>query len=185
MKTSITRIMQLPSYPMPRLSSVCFQWQACPPLHAPRSPSVGRGAPFPLGFTTTPASATFSSPVLPPCSTGPRFSSFVGSIRSGVASFLSPVIRSFSASLSVSRFLSHVSPESERTPNHALQRTPGYGVQLPSAALVRPAQSRAVLPAMKPGTARAFALRRRAHSRAPGPESLSLGSLGDLPHAHL
>ena len=31
---------------------------------------------------------------------------------------------------------------------------------------------------MKPGTARAFASRRRAHSRAPGPESLSLGSLG-------
>src|SRR5437867_13077970 len=61
---------------------------------------------------------------------------------------------------------------------HALQRTPGFGVQLPSAALIRPAQSRAVLPAMKPGTARAFALRRRAHSRAPGPESLSLGSLG-------
>jgi hypothetical protein len=59
-------------------------------------------------------------------------------------------------------------------PNQALQRTPGFGVQLPSAALVRPAQSRAVLPAMKPGTARAFALRRRAHSRAPGPESLSL-----------
>src|SRR5467141_370860 len=62
-------------------------------------------------------------------------------------------------------------------PNHALQRTPGFGVQLPGAALIRPAQSRAVLPAMKPGTARAFALRRRAHSRAPGPESLSLGSL--------
>jgi len=66
-----------------------------------------------------------------------------------------------------------------QTPNHALQRTPGFGVQLPGAALVRPAQSRAVLPAMKPGTARAFALRRRAHSRAPGPESLSLGLLGD------
>src|SRR5712675_2327249 len=65
------------------------------------------------------------------------------------------------------------------SPNHALQRTPGFGVQLPGAALIRPAQSRAVLPAMKPGTARAFALRRRAHSRAPGPESLSLGSLGD------
>src|SRR5438552_14856576 len=63
-------------------------------------------------------------------------------------------------------------------PNHALQRTPGFGVQLPSAAVVRPAQSRAVLPAMKPSTARAFALRRRAHTRAPGPESLSLGSLG-------
>jgi hypothetical protein len=37
---------------------------------------------------------------------------------------------------------------------------------------------KAGIPAMKPGTARAFALRRRAHSRAPGPESLSLGSLG-------
>ena len=70
-----------------------------------------------------------------------------------------------------------------RTPNHALQRTPGFGVQLPGAAVVRPAQSRAVLPAMKPGTARAFALRRRAHSRAPGPESLSLGSLGVTRHA--
>ena len=67
------------------------------------------------------------------------------------------------------------------TPNHALQRTPGFGVQLPSAAVVRPAQSRAVRPAMKPGTARAFASRRRAHSRAPGPESLSLGSLGVSP----
>ena len=70
--------------------------------------------------------------------------------------------------------------QSERTPNHALQRTPGFPVQLPRAAMVRPAQSRAVLPAMKPGTARAFALRRRAPMRAPGPESLSLGSLGVL-----
>src|SRR6266478_103951 len=69
-----------------------------------------------------------------------------------------------------------------KSPNHALQRTPGFGVQLPSAALIRPAQSRAVRPAMKPGTARAFALRRRAHRRAPGPESLSLGSLGVATH---
>src|SRR5437660_11375944 len=72
------------------------------------------------------------------------------------------------------------SSNATNAPNHALQRTPGFGVQLPSAAVVRPAQSRAVLPAMKPGTSRAFALRRRAHSRAPGPESLSLGSLGAL-----
>ena len=64
------------------------------------------------------------------------------------------------------------------SPNHALQRTPGFGVQLPGAALIRPAQSRAVRPAMKPGTARAFALRRRASTRAPGPESLSFWSLG-------
>ena len=68
------------------------------------------------------------------------------------------------------------------TPNHALQRTPGFGVQFPRAAVVRPAQSRAVLPAMKPGTARAFASRRRAPMRAPGPESLSLGSLGVATH---
>ena len=66
------------------------------------------------------------------------------------------------------------------TPNDALQRTPGFGVQLPSAALIRPAQSRAVRPAMKPGTARVFALHRRAHTRAPGPESLSFWSLGQL-----
>jgi len=59
------------------------------------------------------------------------------------------------------------------TPNNALQRTPGFGVQLPRAALIRPAQSRALLPALKPGTARAFALRRRAPMRAPGPEPLS------------
>ena len=56
--------------------------------------------------------------------------------------------------------------------NQALQRTPGFGVQLASAAFVRPAKSRAVLPAMKPGTARAFAARRRVQTRAPGPESL-------------
>src|SRR5258706_12829479 len=79
-----------------------------------------------------------------------------------------------------SKLMYFASSMSNRTsPNHALQRTPGFGVQLPGAALIRPAQSRAVLPAMKPGTARAFALRRRAQSRAPGPESLSLGSLGD------
>src|SRR5712675_339460 len=75
-----------------------------------------------------------------------------------------------------------------KRPNQAVQRTPGFGVQLPSAAAVRPAQSRVALPAMKPGTARAFALRRRAHSRAPSPESLSLGSLGVAhtyqPHNH-
>ena len=68
---------------------------------------------------------------------------------------------------------------STATANHALQRTPGFGVQFPRAAVDRPAQSRAVLPAMKPGTARAFASHRSAAMRAPGPESLSLGSLGD------
>ena len=163
---------------MPRLSPVCSELFARSPSHASRSTSAAMSAPLPLGFTTRPASFTFSSPVLPRLSTGRRFSSLVASMRPGVASFVSRVIQSSSASPSVSRFLWHVSPASERTPNHALQRTPGFGVQLPSAAVVRPAQSRAVLPAMKPGTARAFASRRRAPMRAPGPESLSLGSLG-------
>ena len=77
----------------------------------------------------------------------------------------------------------------DQGPNTALQRAPGFGVQLPGAALIRPAQSRAVRPARvkglrphaagAPGTARAFALRRRAQGRAPGPESLSFWSLGD------
>ena len=163
---------------MPRLSPVCSDFRAGSSSHASRSTSAASSAPLPLGFTTTPACATFSSPVLPPFSTGRRFSSSVGSMRPVVASFLPRVIRPSSTSQTGYRFLLHVSPESERTPNHALQRTPGFAVELPSAAVVRPAQSRAVLPAMKPGTARAFALRRRAHSRAPGPESLSLGSLG-------
>ena len=165
---------------MPRLSSVCFQLRAFPPLHASRTSSLASAALLPLGFTTTPASITFSPPVLPPCSTQRRFSSFVGSMRFVVTRFLSRVIRASSASPSVSRFLWHVSPQSERTPNHALQRTPGFGVQLPRPAVIRPAQSRAVRPAMKPSTARAFASRHRASTRAPGPESLSLGSLGVL-----
>jgi hypothetical protein len=135
---------------MPRLFPVCSEFRAGSPSHASRSTLAASSAPLPFGSITTPASATSSS----------------------------RVIRSSSASPSVSRFLSHVSSEFNRTPNQALQRTPGFGVQLPRAALVRPAQSRAVLPAMKPGTARAFASRRCALMRAPGPESLSLGSLG-------
>ena len=66
-------------------------------------------------------------------------------------------------------------PFTNRWPNHALQRTPGFGVQLPSAALIRPAQSRAVLPAMKPGTARAFASRRPAPAPVPKPAVAELG----------
>src|SRR5438270_889498 len=77
-------------------------------------------------------------------------------------------------------------------PNHALQRTPGFGVQLPRAALIRPAQSRAALPAMKPaysGVAAHAALRRhspRLHlapacsEPRPRPEVAELGSLGGI-----
>ena len=67
---------------------------------------------------------------------------------------------------------------SERTPNHALQRTAALAFSYRCAALTRPAQSRHVLPTMKPGTCRAFASRRIAHTRASGLRSLSLGSLG-------
>src|SRR5258706_5879963 len=56
---------------------------------------------------------------------------------SASATFSSPVIRSFSASPSVCRFLLHVSTESNPTPNHALQRSPGFRVQIHGAALVR------------------------------------------------
>ena len=93
-------------------------------------------------------------------------------------SALSATITRLCSSTHIANNFMHTRNQNTATPNHALQRTPGFGVQLPSAAVARPAQSRAVRHAMKPGTARAFALRRRAHSRAPGPESLSLGSLG-------
>ena len=173
MKISNTSVLELPSYPMPRLFPVCSELRAGSLPDASRSTSAASSAPLPLGFTTPPASATFSSPVRPPFSTARRFWAFVASMRFVVVSFPSRVTRSSSASPGVCQLVAV--PVS---PNHALQRTPGFGVQLPGAALIRPAQSRAVLPAMKPGTARAFALRRRAHSRVPGPESLSLGSLG-------
>ena len=65
-----------------------------------------------------------------------------------------------------------------KTPNQALQRTAGFGGQFPRAALLHPALSRAVLPAAKPGTARASASRPRPPSHPHGPPSLSLGSLG-------
>ena len=59
--------------------------------------------------------------------------------------------------------------------DQALQRTPGFGVQLPGAALVRPAQSRAVLPAVKPGTARAFAFAPACSQPRPRPGVAELG----------
>ena len=63
------------------------------------------------------------------------------------------------------------------TPNHALQRT----AALAFSCRARPKFDRlshGVCSAAKPGIRRAFALRRRAHERASGLRSLSLGSLG-------
>ena len=125
-----------------------------------RTSSVRAPAGLPAGFPPTPTPRLVSLPQSE--QHGPQHAAR----RSAAATFT----RRFA-------FTHQCNSSSERTPNHALQRTPGFGVQLPRAAFVRPPQSRAVLPAVKPGTARAFASRRRAPMRAPGPESLSLGSL--------
>ena len=121
---------------------------------------------------------------VPRVSTSRRLWPFLQSMRSLTASSSASDARAVTSEPSLFRSPGRESIPKRMTPNHALQRTPGFGVQLPSAAVARPAQSRAVLPAMKPGTARAFASRRRAHSRVPGPESLSLGSLGAATFTH-
>ena len=113
----------IPSIPRPRLFPVCAELRACSPSHASRSTSAASSAPLPLGFITMPASSTFSSPVHSPFSTGQELWSFVASMRSAIASFLSPVTRMSPANPKVSGLLFHVSTESNRTPNHALQRT--------------------------------------------------------------
>ena len=64
------------------------------------------------------------------------------------------------------------------TPNPALQRTTTLAVSSRRAALTSTGAVTACAPAMQPGTARAFASRRHAATRAPRSRSLSLGSLG-------
>ena len=141
---------------MPRLLPVCSELQASCPADASRSPSAASSASLPLGSAATPASFTFSSPVIPRVSTGRRLWSFLISMRSACASFSSPVTRSSPASTTVSRLLFHVSRESNRTPNHALQRT--------ATAVTAAASCLRLSPTAQP-------------PRQP-PPSLSLGSLG-------
>ena len=71
--------------------------------------------------------------------------------------------------------LSSNNPES---PNHALQRTATLAFSYRCAAPSSTGSVTACAPATKPGTCRAFALRRCAVTRAPRSRSLSLGSLG-------
>ena len=66
------------------------------------------------------------------------------------------------------------------SPNHALQRTATLAFSYRSAAGSSTGSVTACAPAMKPGTCRAFASPRRAHTRALGPRSLSWGSLGHM-----
>ena len=105
-------------------------------------------------------------------------------VSNGCASTALPAPEAFGASCGLlGRFALRAPGQSQSqrpTPNQALQRTAGFGGQFPRAAFVRPAQSRAVRPAIKPGTPRAFASRRPALTTVPGPQSLSYGSLGHL-----
>ena len=63
-------------------------------------------------------------------------------------------------------------------PNHALQPTATLAVSCRRAALALTGSVTAGAPAMKPGTCRAFASRRRALTRALRSRWLSLGALG-------
>jgi hypothetical protein len=148
---------------MPRLSRVRSELYASCPADASRFTSAASSASLPLGSSTTPASFTFSSPVIPLVSTPRRLWSFVASMGSADASFRSPVTRSSPTNATVSRLLFHASTESNRTPNHALQRT---APRVTLAATHRPAAFARPAPAMSPQPSR----------RAP--QSLSLGSLG-------
>ena len=150
-----------PVCPSARWSARVCASLSLPSARGLRAPSARGPMRLPGGFPPTPKPQSGSQP--PPQTHGPQHAA----TRSAAAIFTRR-----------SALTRQRSRQSERTPNHALQRTPGHGGQFPRRAFIRPAQSRAVLPAMKPGTARAFALRRCAHSRVPGPESLSLGSLG-------
>ena len=177
-KTPKMSIHSLPSYPMPRLSPVCFAWRASPPSHASRATSAAMSAPLPRGSTTTPASATFSprsSRMVPRASTGRRFWALVRAMRSVVASFPSPVTRSSSARARVARLLFHLSTASERTPNHALQRTAALAVSFTAAVVDLPGSVTASANAHAVPSPRAAVL----PSAASKLRSLSLRSLGD------
>ena len=65
------------------------------------------------------------------------------------------------------------------TPNPALQRTAALAFSYRSAAVRSTGSVTACAPAMKPGTCRAFASRRSAHTRASGLRSLSFEPFGD------
>ena len=79
---------------------------------------------------------------------------------------------------SMSAFRSDPIRMERSTPNHALQPTATLAFSSRCAALSSTGSVTAGAPAMKPGTCRAFASRRLAHTRAPRSRWLSLGSLG-------
>ena len=96
--------------------------------------------------------------------------------------FVPPTTQAFGASTGLrGRFAlpaPGLSQSQRQTPNQALQRTAGSGGQFPGTGSRPPGSVTACAPAIKPGTARACASRRPALTTAPGPQSLSYGSLG-------
>ena len=160
---------------MPRLFPACSEARAACPADASRSASVASAASLPLGCAATPVSPGFVSPVIPRVSTGRRLWSFLASMRSARASFSSPVTRPSSASSTVSRLLFHAFTESNRTPNHALQRTAPRVTVAAILACARLVRSWRCPTSIASFCAPPSQLPRHA------PPSLSLGSLGDLP----
>ena len=103
--------------------------------------------------------------------------------RTGLASIRADVPRrhawlGFIARRQLSRSDTSTNSSMTPTPNHALQPTATLAFSCRSAALSSTGSVTACAPAMKPGTCRAFASRRFAHTRASGSRWLSLGSLG-------
>ena len=91
---------------------------------------------------------------------------------------------------SLRAFRSDQSRMERQTPNHALQPTATLAFSSRCPALTSTGSVTAGAPAMNPGTCRAFASRRLAHTRAPRSRWLSLGSLGvartfqTIPHSN-
>ena len=105
-----------------------------------------------------------------------------GRVSNGCASAASLTLEAFGASCALrGRFALRAPGQSQSqrpTPNQALQRTAGHGGQFPGRGFCPTGAVTACAPATKPGTARACASRRPARTTVPGPQSLSLGSLG-------
>ena len=166
----------IPRIPMPRLSPVCSELHPSSTSDASRSTSAASPAPFPLGFTTTLRTATFSPLVLLRVSTQPAFWSSLTSMLSRTSSLSSLVRRERPATPTVIQILSQRPPRERATPNHALQRTAprvtvaaiSYpGASTPSHSCLTPVASFCAPPSQLPRHA---------------PPSLSLGSLGVSSH---
>ena len=157
------------------MRQVCSEFQALAMFRASDSAFVPRSSSLPRGSATTQTWSRFGvwfSTRLD------RASLFVSrrSMRTLCSSFRLPIVRSSPASSSVSRFFYHVFTESNRAPNHALQRT---APRVTVAAISGSDPSR---PSVALSYARCRFLRSTTQLPRRAPQSLSLGSLGALAH---